>query len=82
MKFERNEITTGLLVVVTVAVLVLVILLLAAPGSAHEAVADVPGAVVDAFYRVRFGSLDLTAADLGHLDARLDALESQLQTPA
>lgn len=32
MKFERNEILTGLLVVVTLGILVGVILLLAAPG--------------------------------------------------
>ena len=32
MKFERNEITTGLLVVATVGVLLGIILMLAAPG--------------------------------------------------
>ncbi len=36
MKFERNEITTGLLVLTTVGVLVAVLLLLAAPGLFHS----------------------------------------------
>ena len=36
MKFERNEITTGLLVLTTVGVLIAVILLLSAPGLFHS----------------------------------------------
>ena len=36
MKFERNEITTGLLVLSTIGVLLLVILLLSAPGLFHS----------------------------------------------
>ncbi len=36
MKFERNEITTGLLVITTVGTLVAVILLLSAPGLFHS----------------------------------------------
>jgi hypothetical protein len=49
-------------------------------GSSTEALADVPRLVVDAFYRVRFGHLDLTPADLSHLEARLDALEASLRS--
>lgn len=52
---------------------------LAGRGSDAAAVADVPRAVVDAFYRVRFGHLDIGPAVLGHLEARLDALESSLR---
>ena len=36
MKFERNEITTGLLVLSTVGVLLVVILVLSAPGLFHS----------------------------------------------
>ncbi len=36
MKFERNEVTTGLLVLTTVGVLIAVILLLSAPGLFHS----------------------------------------------
>ncbi|WP_435022176.1 transglutaminase TgpA family protein [Tundrisphaera sp. TA3] len=48
-------------------------------GSEAETVADVPPLVVDAFYRIRFGDHRLAAADLGHLDARLDALEAHIR---
>ncbi len=48
-------------------------------GSSTEAVADVPRLVVDAFYRVRFGQLELTPVDLNHLETRLDALEASLR---
>ena len=47
-------------------------------GPATRAVADVPQQVVDAFYRVRFGHLELEPASLEELDARLDALEASL----
>jgi protein-glutamine gamma-glutamyltransferase len=51
---------------------------LTARGSNTEAVADVPGLVVDAFYRVRFGHLDLHPDVLLNLESRLDALEASL----
>ncbi len=41
-------------------------------------VVDVPQQVVEAFYRVRFGHLELDPASLRELDARLDALEASL----
>jgi hypothetical protein len=44
-------------------------------------VADVPYRVVDAFYRVRFGHLDLEPASLQDLNAQLDALEASLAQP-
>jgi protein-glutamine gamma-glutamyltransferase len=50
-------------------------------GPLTQPVADVPSEVVDAFYRVRFGHLDLEPASLEKLDARLDALESSLKSP-
>ena len=53
--------------------------LLTGRGSGAEDVADVPRLVVDAFYRVRFGQLDLSPDDLKHLEARLDALEASLR---
>jgi protein-glutamine gamma-glutamyltransferase len=48
-------------------------------GSGTEDVADVPRLVIDAFYRVRFGQLDLSPDDLKHLETRLDALEASLR---
>jgi hypothetical protein len=48
-------------------------------GSATEAVAEVPALVVDAFYRVRFGHLDLDPEDLRILESRLDELEATLR---
>jgi len=54
---------------------------LTARGSNTEAVADVPGLVVDAFYRVRFGHLDLSPSALTTLEERLDALEARLAAP-
>ena len=48
-------------------------------GAGTEVVADVPPLVVDAFYRLRFGSHPLTEADQRHLAARLDALEDRLR---
>jgi hypothetical protein len=38
----------------------------------------VPQQVVDAFYRVRFGHLELEPASLQNLNDRLDALEASL----
>ena len=52
---------------------------LTARGSNTEAVADVPRLVVDAFYRVRFGHLDLSQPALSQLETRLDALEANLK---
>jgi hypothetical protein len=51
---------------------------LASHGNAAQTVSGVPQQVVDAFYRVRFGDLELEPASLAELDARLDALESSL----
>jgi hypothetical protein len=53
-------------------------LFLTGRGSATEAVAEVPALVVDAFYRVRFGHLDLDSEDLRILESRLDELEVTL----
>jgi protein-glutamine gamma-glutamyltransferase len=49
-------------------------------GPTTQVVADVPQQVVDAFYRDRFGHLELASASLEELDARLDALESSLKS--
>jgi hypothetical protein len=49
-------------------------------GSTTQLVADVPQRVVDAFYRDRFGHLELESASLEELDARLDALETSLKS--
>jgi transglutaminase-like putative cysteine protease len=54
---------------------------LAGKGPLTQEVADVPRMVVDAFYRVRFGHLELEQASLEELDARLDALETSLSSP-
>ena len=51
---------------------------LSGQGPPAHSVADVPQQVVDAFYRVRFGHLELEPASLQELDARLDALEASL----
>lgn len=51
---------------------------LAAQGEGTFAVADVPREVVEAFYRVRFGHLELEPESLQELDARLDSLEASL----
>ncbi len=53
-------------------------LFLTGQGSSTEAVADVPRVVVDAFYRVRFGHLDLAPNDVALVEDRLDALEATL----
>jgi transglutaminase-like putative cysteine protease len=52
--------------------------LLAGRGQPEQSVAEVPHQVVEAFYRVRFGHLELEPASLEELDARLDALEASL----
>jgi hypothetical protein len=48
-------------------------------GSITESVADVPHLVVQAFYRIRFGHLDLTPGAMHDLEVRLDALEASLR---
>ena len=48
-------------------------------GHSTQSVADVPGEVVNAFYRVRFGHLELEPGSLEELDARLDALEASMK---
>jgi transglutaminase-like putative cysteine protease len=50
-------------------------------GPLTQRMADVPRQVVDAFYRVRFGHLDIEPDSLKELDARLDALEASLKSP-
>jgi hypothetical protein len=50
-------------------------------GPITDPVADVPQQVVKAFYRVRFGHLELEQASLQELDAQLDALEASLKSP-
>jgi hypothetical protein len=44
-------------------------------------VAEVPRKVVDAFYRVRFGHLDLDPKTLEELEQSLDSLQKYLNTP-
>lgn len=48
-------------------------------GSSAQTVSNVPQQVVDAFYRVRFGHLELEPAHLAELDSQLDSLESNLK---
>jgi transglutaminase-like putative cysteine protease len=52
---------------------------LAGHGSGNESVADVPPLVVDAYYRIRFGHLDLDPEAIRQVEARLDALEARLR---
>ena len=52
---------------------------LAGRGLEHRGGRRRPPLVVDAFYRVRFGHLDLDPETLARLEARLDALEASLQ---
>ena len=52
---------------------------LTSQSPSTQSVADVPGEVVDAFYRVRFGHLELEPGSLEELDARLDALEASMK---
>jgi hypothetical protein len=51
---------------------------LSSRGQPGQSVAEVPQQVVDAFYRVRFGHLDLDPDSLEELDTHLDALEASL----
>ncbi|MFI5456888.1 MAG: DUF3488 and DUF4129 domain-containing transglutaminase family protein [Isosphaerales bacterium] len=54
---------------------------LAGQGPLTDPVADVPQQVVEAFYRVRFGHLELEPVSLQELDTQLDALEASLKSP-
>ena len=54
---------------------------IAAQGPQSDSVADVPREVVDAFYRIRFGHLQLEPESLEAINSRLDALELQLKSP-
>jgi len=54
---------------------------LAGRAPLTDPIADVPQQVVEAFYRVRFGHLELEPSSLHELDARLDALEACLKSP-
>jgi hypothetical protein len=53
---------------------------LATKGLLADGLAEVPQQVVEAFYRVRFGHLELEPASLDELDRRLDALENRLNS--
>ena len=44
-----------------------------------QPITDVPGRVVEAFYRVRYGALPLANEVVAELDVQLDALESGLR---
>lgn len=55
---------------------------LAGHGSGNESLADVPPLVVDAYYRIRFGHLDLDSDALRLVETRLDALEARLRPAA
>jgi transglutaminase-like putative cysteine protease len=48
-------------------------------GPSAQAVCNVPQHIVDAFYRVRFGHLELEPAYLSELNGQLDFLESSLK---
>ena len=54
---------------------------LSAQGQQSDSVADVPQEVVDAFYRIRFGHLQLEPESLEAINGRLDALELRLKGP-
>jgi hypothetical protein len=54
---------------------------LAGRGQQEQSVAEVPHQVVEAFYRVRFGHLELEPASLQRLNTQLDALEASLSQP-
>jgi transglutaminase-like putative cysteine protease len=51
-----------------------------ARGGLYSEVADVPPLIVDAFYGVRFGQIDLSPDALHRLESRLDELELGLKT--
>jgi hypothetical protein len=52
---------------------------LSARAAGDGDVAGLPAAVVDAFYRVRYGGRELSAREVGTLEARLDVLEASLR---
>jgi protein-glutamine gamma-glutamyltransferase len=52
---------------------------LSAQGQQSDSVADVPREVVDAYYRIRFGHLQLEPESLEAINGRLDALEMRLK---
>jgi hypothetical protein len=52
---------------------------LSARGAEGNSVSDIPREVVDAFYQVRFGHLQLEPESLETIDNRLDALETRLK---
>ena len=54
---------------------------LTAQGPQSNPVANVPREVVEAFYRIRFGHLELDPDYLEALNGRLDALELRLKSP-
>jgi protein-glutamine gamma-glutamyltransferase len=54
---------------------------LTAQGPQSDSVSDVPREVVEAFYRIRFGHLQLEPDILEALNGRLDALELRLKSP-
>jgi protein-glutamine gamma-glutamyltransferase len=54
---------------------------LSAQGQQSDSIADVPREVVDAFYRIRFGHLQLEPEFLEAINGRLDALEMRLKGP-
>ena len=54
---------------------------LSAQGQQSDSVADVPREVVDAYYRIRFGHLQLEPESLEAINGRLDALEMRLKAP-
>ena len=51
-------------------------------GAGTQAVAGVPGLVVDAFYHIRFGHHELGVEALARLEQSVDALENQLRSEA
>ena len=53
---------------------------LSARGAESNSVSGVPREVVDAFYQVRFGHLQLEPESLETIDDRLDALEMRLKS--
>lgn len=48
-------------------------------GFGDASIADVPPLVVDAYYKIRFGHIDLDPESLRLVESRLDALESRLR---
>ena len=48
-------------------------------GDGLESFSELPGLVVESYYRVRFGEIDLGADRLREIDAKLDELEARLK---